>query len=491
MVPHLDTIATVRSIEHELALKQVGQRPRNVAPQAAVLPLTCLLTLATGVALLVLAWIITPPDVPLMAAAAPSADGLATVQAFYEAANDTLRTGDSAALDRILAPDLVEHAVRPGLPPGRDGFIQYLARLRAAQPTLRFEVEAVLANGDLVSARVTARAPASNAPLDGLASDAGTWTGVDVFRVVDGLVAERWSGSDAPFLVQPLARVPLNRWSTESSVMAAARLTVAPGAEVSGVALLGPGLMVVEAGALVVQGSGEAQVFRGSSETAAAPPMVVPSGTEQVLGLGEVVAFPAGSSTLSLRNEGPEPVVALAVAWFPPLDEDTRAAGPAGEAGQRGTRMATLADGGLTAAMLPVADGGHALDNPGITVTPLGSLGSLGASQVLPGRVVVTLDRVMLVPGTSPPPRVAKGLVFLIVEAGTVGLIPVRETAWVRFPTGRQEAASAGSETTLAEGEAAFWDTGAVALLRGRHDTAGSALLLAISPAGQGGENAG
>lgn len=490
MVPHLDTIAAVRSIEHELALRQVGQRPRIFAARAVFLPATCLLALATGVALLVLVWTINPPDAPVLAAAAPSADGLATVHAFYAAANDTLRTGDSAALDRILAPDLVEHADRPGGRPGRKGLIQYLGTLRGAYPTLRFEVAAVLANGDLVTARVKARVLGSNAPVDGLASDDESWIGVDVFRVVDGLVAERWSGSDAQSLVQPLARVPLDRWSPGVSVMAAARLTVAPGAEVSGIALLGPGLMVVEAGALAVRGSGEAQVFRGVNESVTLPLVVVPQGTEHVLGLRDVVVFPTGIGALSVRNYGSEPVVALAVAWFPSLDGGAAAAGPAGEAGQRGTTMATLAGGGLTVAMLPSVDGGHPLDSPGITVTPLGSLGRIREAQVPPGRVVVALDRVILGPGTSLPARAATGPTVLAVETGVVGLVPVRETARLRSGIGRDTMASAGSEATLAEGDSASWDAGGVALLRGWHDSPGSALLLAISPADQRGENA-
>lgn len=316
-------------------------------------------------------------------------------------------------------------------------------------------------------------------------------------------MAERWSGSDAPSLVQPLARVPLERWPKGTSVTVAARLTVAPGAEASGVALLGPGLLVIEAGELAVRGSGEAQVFQKSGDPVV-PEVLVPAGTEPVLGPGDAVAFPAGTGALSLRNEGTELVVALAVVWIPSqdgvvlapgndqaLNSDQSVQSPASLDMPVSSPAIPISRAALMRAMLPLTDGGHALDNPGITVTPLGSLGSLGAAQVVPGRVVVTLDWVMLAPGTSLPARPARGPVFLIVEVGSLGLIPVRETAWVRFPTSRQEAASAGIETNLAEGEAAFWDAGAVALLRGRHDTAGSALLLTISPADEGGEKAG
>ncbi len=483
MLPHLDTVATVRSTEHELALRQVGQRPRLVAPRAAVLPLACLLTLATGVALLVLAWTMTPPDVPPVAAAAvPSADGVNTVRAFYAAANDALRTGYPASLERLLAPDFVEHADRPGLPPGHDGLLPYLARLRAAHPTLRFTVEEVLANGDLVTVRVTTGSDPGRLGLGDLAADLQGWTGVDVFRVVAGQVAERWSGSDAPSLVQPLARVPLERWPPGMSLTAAARLTMPPGAEVSGMALPGPSLLVIEAGALAVRGSGEAQVFQGSG-LPVVPRVLVPAGAEPVLGPGDVVAFPAGTEALSLRSEGTEPVVAVAVAWFPlTAIQDARGAGPGQQEAARLPAGDPTSEGALAAAMLPVVDSGRALNYSGITVVPLGRPGSLGAAQVPSGPVVVRLERMMLAPGTSLPPRAATGPTLMTVETGLVGLVPVRETARLRSGSGRDTLASAGSETTLTTGDSASWDAGAVALLRGGHGTAGSALLLTIGP---------
>ncbi len=488
MVLHLDTIATVRSIEQELALERVGRRSRLVAPRTAFLPLACLLTLVTGVALLVLAWTITPPDLPpVAAAAAPSGEALATVHAFYAAANHALRTGDPATLDHLLAPDFVEHADRPGLPPGRDGLLPYLARLRAAHPSLRFTVEEMLANGDRVTVRVTARAPAPTASLDGLVAQDETWTGVDVFRVVAGQVAERWSGSDAPSLVQPLARVPLERWPPGMSVTAAARLTMTPGAEVSGIASLRPSLLVIEAGELTVRGSGEAQVFRGSGHPVALQ-VLASAGAEPVLRAGDVVAFPGGTGALSLRNEGSEPVRAVVVLWRPSTDGR---ANP-GFAGPQGRGMPPAADstiaGALADAMLSPRDGTRALNVPGVTVTLLGSLGRIRAAQLPPSGGVLTLERVLLAPGASLPPRAATGPTLLVVEAGRVGLVPVRETAWVLFPTARQEAASAGSETMVAEGEAAFWDAGAVALLRGGSEAAVSALLLTISPADSRGE---
>ncbi|MDP9370608.1 MAG: hypothetical protein M3Q03_20460 [Chloroflexota bacterium] len=131
--------------------------------------------------------------------------------------------------------------------------------------------------------------------------------------------------------------------------------------------------------------------------------------------------------------------------------------------------------------MLPLVDGGPALDDPGITVTPLGSLGRIRASQVPPGPVVVTLERVLLAPGTSLPPRRARGPVLLVVEAGTLGLVPAREMTRVRSGAGNEMIVSTGVEVPLTTGDTAVWDEGGVGVIRGGGDTAGSALLLAIT----------
>ncbi len=491
MVPHLDTVATVRSLEHELALRSIEQRRRLAAPRTVFLPLACLLTLVTGGVLVILTLTLSAPARPVAAATSP-AEAIATVRAFYAAANEVLRTGNPAPLDVVVGPDLVEHADRPGLPSGQPGLVRYLSALRAAYPTLRFEVDDFLADNDQVSARVTATIDQGRSVLDQSADHAGIWRGVDLFRIEDGRVAERWSGSDAPSLVQPLARVPLERWLSGSSMTAAAHIPLAPGAETNRVAWPGPGLLVIESGELAVRGSGAAQVFQGLVEPVASK-AVVPPGTERVLGSGDVITFPAGTAVLSLRNDGTEPVATLAVAWLP--FQDGVVSPPGNEQGLNARQSvqssapveppgaspgAPTSQGALISAMIPLVEGGRALDDPGITVTPLGRLGPIGAAQLPPGPVVVTLDRVLLAPGVGLPPHPAQGPTLLALEVGALGLVPARELAHVWSGSGKQAIANTGLDIRLSTGDTAWWDVGAVALLRGG-DTAGSALLLTIT----------
>ena len=487
MDPHLETLITARSPAHDLALHQVGRRPRCFAPRNVFLPLVALLALLTGTALLTLGATMAEPRssrvvAPSMPPTSAPATAVTTVHAFYAALNQTLRTANPAPLDALLAPGLVEHADRPGLPSGRDGLVRYLAALRQTYPTLHFEVDALLADGDLVTVQVAARAPGLPSLRDGLPTPDVSWRGMDAFRVVEGQVTERWAGSDAPSLIQPLARVPLDHWPQGTSQTVAARLSFAPGAAVSGAVLPGVGVIVVETGGLTVRGSGGTQLVRGSGGPGTRPVVVQP-GTEQVLGSGDAVVFPSGTGTLSLRNAASDPVEALAVGWFPlAAFQDPRAAGPPGQPNHP-LQMMLAADVGLALAMLPLGDGGRHRAYPGITVTPLAHPGHLSAAQVPPLPVIMTLDRVTVAPRASLPPRAARGPEFLIMETGTLGLVPVREPARIRTGIGEEPIADAGREIPLTLGATAFWDAGAMTVLRGSSDTTGTGLLLAITAA--------
>lgn len=469
MFPHLETVATVRSREHELALQRSQQRSRLVPSRTRFLPLACLLALLTGGTLLILAAILAPAPGGPVAASGSTASDIAVVRAFYAAVNDVLRTGNPVSLDAVVGSDLVEHADRAGFPAGRDGLTAYLAALRAAYPGLQYETGDLIGDSGQVSVRVTAQHDPTGSTPNGPVPLTRKWSGVDVFQVVSGRVVERWSGSDAPHLLQPLARVPVEVGLTGASVAAIARFTYAPGAGLIGAALPGPGLAVVESGSLTVRGNGVAQVSRGGPADEVTPPTVIPPGTDAVLRPGDVVAFPQGTS--ALRNDGLEPAVVLVVAWFP---------APGSERFEQTlTRQGEPTAGGVLAlAMLPMVDGGQPANLPGITVAPLGRL---GLASVPPGPAVVALERVLLGPGASLPPRPARGPVLLAVEAGAVGLVPVRETAQVRAGGGKTTVTSTGIEVALAEGDIAHWDGGGVALIRGGSDSAGAGLLLAIT----------
>ena len=118
--------------------------------------------------------------------------------AFRRIPEEVINTGNLDLADELFAPDYVEHvAVPPGTPSGVAGFKAYFALLRAAFPDLRYTVEAVLAEGDLVAGHVTVRGthrgefmgiPATGKPV--------TWTETHVGRFAGGKLVEHWGDSD-------------------------------------------------------------------------------------------------------------------------------------------------------------------------------------------------------------------------------------------------------------------------------------------------------
>jgi predicted SnoaL-like aldol condensation-catalyzing enzyme len=73
------------------------------------------------------------------------------VRRFYE---ELWNRGNLAAAEELVAQDYVRHDLRPGAAPPGPAVQQAIAqRFRTAFPDIRLEVEAVVAEGDLVVAR--------------------------------------------------------------------------------------------------------------------------------------------------------------------------------------------------------------------------------------------------------------------------------------------------------------------------------------------------
>jgi hypothetical protein len=65
--------------------------------------------------------------------------------------------GNVAAMDEFMAANYVDHPNLPGLPPGPEGMKQALSNYRAAVPELQATLDDILAEGDRVALRWSAR----------------------------------------------------------------------------------------------------------------------------------------------------------------------------------------------------------------------------------------------------------------------------------------------------------------------------------------------
>lgn len=114
--------------------------------------------------------------------------------------------GNFAVIDDLIAADFVSN----GQAIGREGFRQFVSTVRTAFPDLQFTVEDIVTEGDKVCVRYVGRGtqqgefaglPASGKPVQ--------FTGIDIFRIADGQMAEEWLMYDQLGLLQQLGAIPV------------------------------------------------------------------------------------------------------------------------------------------------------------------------------------------------------------------------------------------------------------------------------------------
>jgi steroid delta-isomerase-like uncharacterized protein len=120
---------------------------------------------------------------------------------------DRWKKRDFAGMSQLWSPDMVHHA-RSG-DYGPDDVFQLMAGFTAAFPDLEFEIESILADGDLVCTRMTARATHMHDYL-GVAATGKTVTCslMGMVRIANGKIVEHWSVMDELFMLQQLGLVP-------------------------------------------------------------------------------------------------------------------------------------------------------------------------------------------------------------------------------------------------------------------------------------------
>jgi steroid delta-isomerase-like uncharacterized protein len=126
------------------------------------------------------------------------------VQQFFD---QVVSKGDLAALDVLVAEDLIDH--EPRAAPGREGFKRGLLAVRAAFPDWTTTVGDIVVEGDKAAARWTARATHLG-PFLGLAPTGRSivMEEMGIMRIADGRIAEVWRIADELRLLQQLGLVP-------------------------------------------------------------------------------------------------------------------------------------------------------------------------------------------------------------------------------------------------------------------------------------------
>lgn len=130
-------------------------------------------------------------------------------KAFTQRRYAALDRNDQAALDELIAPASVDHALPPGMPPTRDSFKQVVAMFRAASSGLHHTVEDVIVEGDRVVARSTIRGVHTGG-FFGVAATGkqATLRQIHIGRIANGKLVEHWGQEDDLGRMQQLGAIP-------------------------------------------------------------------------------------------------------------------------------------------------------------------------------------------------------------------------------------------------------------------------------------------
>jgi steroid delta-isomerase-like uncharacterized protein len=133
-------------------------------------------------------------------------DHATTVRSSYERIN----AGDLDRFAELFADDYVEHDDVTGMPPTKEGTLEFFRALLTAFPDMRMDVEDLIVSDDKAVARVKATATHQGEfmgiPPTGKTVEVQL---IDITRFDDaGLVCEHWGVADMLSLMQQLGVVP-------------------------------------------------------------------------------------------------------------------------------------------------------------------------------------------------------------------------------------------------------------------------------------------
>ena len=113
--------------------------------------------------------------------------------------------GDLSATDTFLAPTFVNHDPPVGVTPDAEGMRMAGSMFRTAFPDWHSELHALIAEDDIVVERFTASGT-QRGELMGVAPTGKhiELQGINIFRVRDGKITERWGRLDELALLQQL-----------------------------------------------------------------------------------------------------------------------------------------------------------------------------------------------------------------------------------------------------------------------------------------------
>jgi steroid delta-isomerase-like uncharacterized protein len=131
------------------------------------------------------------------------------LKSIYQQFADAVNRRDLDALDQIFDPDLINHGADPDEPRGAYHFKQVFRNFIAACPDLQVTIEDSITKDDKLVVRWTDTGTHTGAPLLGVPATGKQiiLTGIEILRIRDGKIVERWAENDMRYLMETLGLI--------------------------------------------------------------------------------------------------------------------------------------------------------------------------------------------------------------------------------------------------------------------------------------------
>jgi steroid delta-isomerase-like uncharacterized protein len=118
-------------------------------------------------------------------------------------------SGDLSLVDELLSGDYIDHNPFSDQRPGPEGMRDLIGGMRTTVPDMKLTVDDIIADGDRVVTRWTGTGTHQGEFIGIPASgNALSVTGINIDRIEDGKIVERWEQFDAMGMMQQMGAIP-------------------------------------------------------------------------------------------------------------------------------------------------------------------------------------------------------------------------------------------------------------------------------------------
>lgn len=111
---------------------------------------------------------------------------------------DVINKGNEDVMKEIVSDNFIDHYASPNHPKGINGFKEFLNMIATAFPDIQVKVEDMIQEGDKMAVRLTIEGTHTGTLMGRIPASGrkAVWTGIDILKIENGKITERWSQRD-------------------------------------------------------------------------------------------------------------------------------------------------------------------------------------------------------------------------------------------------------------------------------------------------------